>query len=304
MPGATTSPVTVSRAPKPRLFRVLALVLTILILNPAISGMAVAQTGSIPAARIISTNICIDTLLVALADRATITALSPLAADRRFSTIADKAAGIPAVKFTAEDIYRLKPTIVFVSNFASPRTRAALTKLGITVVAVNYARSIDDIKANILSMGQTLGTEDTAWRLIAALETAATNRRLPRPLSALQYSRDKFTHGTHSLIADIISKAGFTRPDRLTGSAYGTFLSSEEVLIATPDLLVLDKFTAYDSYNLKGDYLGFDRNSAQQGQTAFIDTKLWSCGSPAAAHLIKHLNIIGQSIKKNNYVQK
>jgi len=304
MDWTTTSPVTWSRMPKPHLFRAFALTMAILIVTHGICGMAAAKAGSMTSARIISTNICIDTLLVALADRATITAMSPLAADRRFSTIADKVVGIPAVKFTAEDIYRLKPTIVFVSNFASLRTRTALSKLGITVVAVNYARSIDDIKANILSMGQTLGTEDTAWRLIAALETAATNRRLPRPLSALQYSRDKFTHGTHSLIADIISKAGFTRPDRLTGSAYGTFLSSEEVLIANPDLLVLDKFTAYDSNNLKGDYLGFDRDSAQQGQTAFIDTKLWSCGSPAAAHLIKHLNIIGQSIKKNNYVQK
>lgn len=304
MPRATTSPVTASRAPKPRPFPALALMMGILIANPAVSVAAAAQTGSRDAPRIISTNICIDTLLVALADRATITALSPLAADRRFSTIADKAAGIPAVKFTAEDIYRLKPTIVFVSNFASPRTRAALTKLGITVVAVNYARSIDDIKANITSMGQTLGAEDAAWRLIATLDVAAINRPLPRSLSALQYSRDKFTHGAHSLIADIISKAGFTRPARLTGSAFGTFLSSEEVLIADPDLLVLDKFTAYESYNLKGDYLGFDRDTAQQRQTAFIDTKLWSCGSPAASDLIKQLNIIGQNIVKTNYVQK
>jgi len=304
MPMVTTSPVIVSRVPKPRLFWVFALLISTLVVNPTVSVVAAAQTGSMNAARVISTNICIDTLLVTLADPATITALSPLAADRRFSTIADKAGGIPSVKFTAEDIYRLKPSIVFVSNFASPRTRAALTKLGITVVAVNYARSIEDIKANIASMGQTLGAEDAAGQLIAALDMAATNRPLPRPLSALQYSRDKFTHGTHSLIADIISKAGFSRPDRLTNSGYGTFLSSEEVLIANPDLLVLDKFTAYASYNLKGDYIGFDRDSAKHRQTAFVDTKLWSCGSPAASNLIKKLNIIGQNIVKNNYVQK
>ena len=304
MLGATTSPVTVSRAPQSRLFRAFALVIAMLIAPPAVSVVAAAQPASIPTPRIISTNICIDTLLVALAKPATITALSPLAADRRFSTIADKAAGIPSVKFTAEDIYRLKPSIVFVSNFASPRTRAALTKLGISVVAVNYARSIDDIKANISAMGRTLGTEDAAGRLIAALDVAATNRRLSRPLSALQYSRDKFTHGAHSLIADIINKAGFTRPARLTGTTYGSFLSSEEVLIADPDLLILDKFTAYDSYNLKGDYLGFDRDTPQQRQTAFIDTKLWSCGSAAASDLIKQLNIIGQSIVKTNYAQE
>ena len=304
MRRAMISPVTRPRRPQPSRLRAFALVMTILIANPAISGMAGAQTGPMNTPRIISTNICIDTLLVALADRKTITALSPLAADRQFSTIADKAAEIPSVKFTAEDIYRRKPTIVFVSNFASPRTRAALTKLGITVVTMDYARSIDDIKANIVSMGQTLGTEDTALQLITALDAAAINHRLPRPLSALQYSRDKFTHGTHSLIADIIRKAGFTRPDRLTDRAYGTFLSSEEVLIANPDLLVLDKFNAYESYNLKDDYLGFDHDSSQQRQKAFVDTKLWACGSPAVSQLIKRLNIIGQHIVKNDYVQK
>ena len=151
MRRAMTSPVTMPRRPQQSLLRAFALMMTILIANPAISGIAGAQTGPMNTPRIISTNICIDTLLVALADRKTITALSPLAADRRFSTIADKAAEIPSVKFTAEDIYRLKPTIVFVSNFASPRTRAALTKLGITVVTMDYARSIDDIKANIIN---------------------------------------------------------------------------------------------------------------------------------------------------------
>ncbi len=120
--------------------------------------------------RIVSTNLCIDTLAVALIGAENLLAVSSVADDKKYSTIADRIKNTKKTSFNAEQIYSLNPSMVLASNFSSLKTRRALEKLGIKVELVEYAQSIDDLKRNINQMGTLLRATEKAKTLIQKFE--------------------------------------------------------------------------------------------------------------------------------------
>ncbi len=103
--------------------------------------------------RIVSTNLCIDGLLIALIGTKDVVAVSSVAGDPRYSLIADEVKSLQKVTFNAEAIYALNPSLVLASNFSSPKTRLALSKLDVDVKMVNYAQSIKDVENNLSYLG-------------------------------------------------------------------------------------------------------------------------------------------------------
>ena len=238
---------------------------------------------------IVSTNLCIDTLAVALIGAENLLAVSSVADDKKYSTIADKIKNTKKTSFNAEEIYSLNPSMVIASNFSSLKTRRALAKLGIKVELIEYAQSIDDLKRNINRMGTLLRATEKAKNLIQKFEEFPAPVGLETNRTALQYSANKYLNGENSLINDIFLRAGFKRPQDLKKSPGGQFLSSEIILKAKPDLLLLDR----------------EQNSAPEDQnpayhrsiysplagllTTHVSQKYWSCGAPEIIHLIKAL---------------
>ena len=238
---------------------------------------------------IVSTNLCIDTLAVALIGAENLLAVSSVADDKKYSTIADKIKNTKKTSFNAEQIYSLNPSMVIASNFSSLKTRRALAKLGIKVELIEYAQSIDDLKRNINRMGTLLRATEKAKKLIQKFEEFPAPVGLETNRTALQYSANKYLNGENSLINDIFLRAGFKRPQELKKSPGGQFLSSEIILKAKPDLLLLDR----------------EQNSAPEDQnpayhrsiysplagllTTHVSQKYWSCGAPEIIHLIKAL---------------
>ena len=239
--------------------------------------------------RIVSTNLCIDTLAVALIGAENLLAVSSVADDKKYSTIADRIKNTKKTSFNAEQIYSLNPSMVLASNFSSLKTRRALEKLGIKVELVEYAQSIGDLKRNINQMGTLLRATEKAKTLIQKFEEFPAPVGFKTNRTALQYSTNRYLNGENSLINDIFLRAGFRRPQDLKKSPGGQFLSSEFILKAKPDLLLLDR----------------EQNSAPEDQnpayhrsiysplagllTTHVSQKYWSCGAPEIIHLIKAL---------------
>ena len=239
--------------------------------------------------RIVSTNLCIDTLAVALIGAENLLAVSSVADDKKYSTIADRIKNTKKTSFNAEQIYSLNPSMVLASNFSSLKTRRALEKLGIKVELVEYAQSIGDLKRNINQMGTLLRATEKAKTLIQKFEEFPVPVGFKTNRTALQYSTNRYLNGENSLINDIFLRAGFRRPQDLKKSPGGQFLSSEIILKAKPDLLLLDR----------------EQNSAPEDQnpayhrsiysplagllTTHVSQKYWSCGAPEIIHLIKAL---------------
>jgi iron complex transport system substrate-binding protein len=245
--------------------------------------------------RIVSTNVCIDTLLVSLIGTHDLLAVSSLSKDERFSTIAHRVKGLKTVNFEAESIYPLKPDIIFASNFSSPRTRAALQKLGLRVELINYARSTKDIAENIRKLGVLLGLEKKAELLATSLEPKSKEDTF-RLHTALQYSADNYIHGRNSLITDVITRSGFKVPDFVTNNLIGSFSSIERVIFSDPDLLILDQRLAYNVSNTFYGYHKVLRSGHLRMRKEYVDTRLWSCGSQNILQVINRLTTISKEL--------
>ena len=263
----------------------------------AISLASIPMTASAsdrntnPQPRVITTNICIDSLVVALIGTKNLVAVSALADDDRYSHISEEVKDLKKVTFNAEVIYALNPSMVLASNFSSAKTKFALKKLGVNVRLISFARSVEDIEKNIFILGKLLNAERRAQELNKLLKSPRINVKETKQLIALQYSDNRYVHGRNSLISSIIRRSGFKSYSEFLGYNEGRYISAEALVKSAPDVLILD---GDNSFSDKG---GFPRyhpallNAASKTKALFIEAKRWSCGTPKVVNLISSLSV-------------
>ena len=243
-----------------------------------------------PQSRVITTNICIDSLVVALIGTKNLVAVSALADDDRYSHISDKVKNLQKVTFNAEMIYTLNPSLVLASNFSSAKTKFALEKLGVNVRLISFARSVEDIEKNIFILGKLLNAESQAQELTSLLKSPRVNAKHVKQLIALQYSTNRFVHGHNSLISSIIRRSGFKSYSEFLGYNEGRYMSAEALVKSAPDVLILDGDKSFSNKRGSTLYHPALLKGKSKTQALFIETKHWSCGTPQVVDLIIHLS--------------
>jgi iron complex transport system substrate-binding protein len=241
--------------------------------------------------RVITTNICIDSLVVALIGTKNLVAVSALADDDRYSHIGEEVKDLKKVTFNAEVIYALNPSLVLASNFSSAKTKFALKKLGVNVRLISFARSVEDIEKNIFILGKLLNAERRAQELTKLLKSPRISVKITKQLIALQYSDNRYVHGRNSLISSIIRRSGFKSYSEFLGYNEGRYIPAEALVKSAPDVLILD---GNNSFSDKGGYPRYHPallNAASKTKALFIETKRWSCGTPKVVSLISSLSV-------------
>jgi len=253
-----------------------------------------------PQARVITTNICIDSLVVALIGTESLVAVSALANDDRYSHISDEVKDLQKVTFNAEIIYALNPSLVLASNFSSAKTKSALKKLGVNVRLISFARSVEDIEKNIFILGKLLNAESRAQELTRLLKTPKVNVKNIKQLIALQYSTNRFVHGRNSLISSIIRRSGFKSYSEFLGYDQGRYISAEALVKSAPDVLILDGDKSFSNKSGSPLYHPALLKANSKTKALFIETKHWSCGTPKVVDLIsslsfEYIKLVGQN---------
>ena len=253
-----------------------------------------------PQARVITTNICIDSLVVALIGTESLVAVSALANDDRYSQISDEVKDLQKVTFNAEIIYALNPSLVLASNFSSAKTKSALKKLGVNVRLISFARSVEDIEKNIFILGKLLNAESRAQELTRLLKTPKVNVKNIKQLIALQYSTNRFVHGRNSLISSIIRRSGFKSYSEFLGYNQGRYISAEALVKSAPDVLILDGDKSFSNKSGSPLYHPALLKANSKTKALFIETKHWSCGTPKVVDLIsslsfEYIKLVGQN---------
>ncbi|MDA8648979.1 ABC transporter substrate-binding protein [Alphaproteobacteria bacterium] len=243
-----------------------------------------------PQSRVITTNICIDSLVVALIGTKNLVAVSALADDDRYSHISDKVKNLQKVAFNAEMIYALDPSLVLASNFSSAKTKSALEKLGINVSLISFARSVEDIEKNIFILGELLNAESQAQELASLLKSPKVNTKHVKQVIALQYSTNRFVHGHNSLISSIIRRSGFKSYSEFLGYNEGRYISAEALVKSAPDVLILDGDKSFSNKSGSTLYHPALLKGKSKTKALFIETKHWSCGTPKVVDLITRLS--------------
>lgn len=243
--------------------------------------------------RVVSLNLCTDQMAFALLEQDRIASLSTLAADPDLSTIADAIDGFRLNHGLSEEILPLHPDLVVAGTFSAKPTVSLLSRLGYPTLVVDFARSIDDVRANVRALGRALAEPARAEALNetmdARLAAAAAPPGMPRP-TALYLQPNGYTAGQKSLIDDVIRHAGLINLGAEAGISGHGPLSTEALLALGPDILILDE-SRERAPALAHEILEHPAVTSLLARSVrvAVPTRLWICGLPAIAEAVEIL---------------
>jgi len=175
-----------------------------------VTESSVVGSPSAQPKRIVSLDFCADQFVLKLADRENIVALSP-DAEKPFSYLRDKAAGLNKVRPVAESILALQPDLVVRSYGGGPNINRFLSQAGLAVLNVGWAGDIEGIQRVTREMAAGLGVPKRGASVVAEMD--ARLARLPAhdtQASALYMTPSGTTSGAGSLVHELLETAGVT----------------------------------------------------------------------------------------------
>ncbi|HEY0623600.1 ABC transporter substrate-binding protein [Sphingomonas sp.] len=194
--------------------------------------------------RIVSLNLCTDQLLLALADRSQIAALTRNARDAEMSAAAAQAQGITLLKESAEQLYALHPDLIL----GMPASRHPMLRpLGpekYRTLDLGYAESYPTIIEQIRTVAAAVGHPARGEALIRRMEAdLAKIGKLRGGKVAAYYQRRGFMTGTETLIDDLMTRTGLINLAAKLGKPPLSQVSLEEMVAARPDFLIVESAT-------------------------------------------------------------
>ncbi|MEM7276828.1 MAG: ABC transporter substrate-binding protein [Pseudomonadota bacterium] len=167
--------------------------------------------------RVVSLDYCADQFVLKLLPREKILALSK-DAERDFSYMRKSAKGIPQVRPVAENILALQPDLIVRSYGGGAQALGFFERVGVPVVQLPYANTVNDIRSNIVEVATSLGVPNQGKAVqaqmdkrLAAIRTAATGS------STLYMTPTGVTSGTGTLVHEMLLAAGRTNFEKRRG---------------------------------------------------------------------------------------
>ncbi len=264
------------------LTRRLAIGVGLLLADPALAGPVPSRP---PARRVVSLNPCLDQILVAVADRSQVAALSHYARDPQASSIAEVARTYPQTFESAEEVMMLRPDLVLASRHSAPATREALTRLGVAYEPFSVPNTVKASLAQITRIAALVGHPDRGAALIARVDAALAAGARPvgaRPVTVLVFQPRGFAAGDGTLMNEMLTRAGFVNVAPRYGIRQWGNVSLER-LIADPPQLLLSGETAPGAPTWAERIVTHPALAAIAGRLhrAVLPERLLYCGGPS-----------------------
>ncbi|WP_155524551.1 ABC transporter substrate-binding protein [Oleisolibacter albus] len=209
------------------------------VLLAMLTGASAVAAGEAPR-RIVSLSLCADQFVLAVADRDRIAAVSLLAGDPYLSPAASLAEGLPRHDGRAESVLMLKPDLVVTGGFTRRSTLEMLERLGVPVLKLPTASSLDDIPGQIEQLAAAVGASARGHALADRIRTQITPPPGRSRLTAALFRPGGDVPGGRSLITDMLARAGLQNiADHYAHGATGR-VALEDLVLNPPDILVID----------------------------------------------------------------
>jgi len=235
--------------------------------------------------RVVSLNPCLDQILVAVADRSQVAALSHYARDPQASSIAEVAKRYPQTFESAEEVMMLRPDLVLASRHSAPATREALTRLGVVYEPFSVPNTVKASLAQITRIAALVGHPDRGAALIARIDAALAAGVKPpgaKPVTVLVFQPRGFAAGDGTLMNEMLTRAGFVNVAPRYGIRQWGDVSLER-LIADPPQLLLSGETAPGAPTWAERIVNHPALAAIAGRLhrAVLPERLLYCGGPS-----------------------
>lgn len=197
---------------------ILAIVLTL-----AIAVLMTAPAHAAPS-RIVSLDYCADQYVLGLVPRERILAVSR-DAHADYSYFRDRVGDLRTTSGRAESVIALGPDLIVRSYGGGPRASAYFAALGIPVLDVPYAQSIEETRAALAEMSRGLGVADIGeyvWNASApptrpAAPATGNERHTDVPFTALYLTPGGATAGKGTFIDSLFAAAGLQSYEQRPG---------------------------------------------------------------------------------------
>ena len=194
--------------------------------------------------RIISQTLGTDEILLAICAPQRIAALSILVDDADYSNVTAQAHLVKArANADAEQMLALYPDVIFVASYSKAELIELLQAARAPVFRFTHFDRLEDIKANIRTIGYAVGEDANADALVQRMERhlAQIQARLPKdrkPMRVLSYTQGGFTAGAHTLFDDILQTLGVINSVAEQGMTGFRQISSEQLIRWNPDVII------------------------------------------------------------------
>jgi iron complex transport system substrate-binding protein len=277
-------------------------------LLPAIGVIVAALSAAAPAAdtvpkpqRIVSMNLCTDELVLRLADRRNIAAITWKAQEPDQSNVVHLAQGIPINHGLAEEIIPLKPDLLLAGVYTTRPTVALLKRAGIRSVDADVIRSFDDVRQQYREVAALLGEQERGAKIIAEMNSdlARLARERPSvPPTAIVLHANNYTFGRGSLIDDVVTHAGLENVAGRLGIGEVGQLPLEILAMNPVDVLIVSSYrdgpSAIGTDLLKHPVLS---RLSDRMRVVVIPNRLWECGGPALVEAVERLMRVANDVR-------
>lgn len=213
------------------------------LLGALMVGACSPAMPKVPPSRIISLNPCTDALLVELADRDQIGALSAYSRDPAQSSMdVARARAFPFTRGAMEEVIAAQPSMVVSGSFTPAATRAAYARMGLRLEEFSMASTVEESEAQIRRMAALLGHPDRGEAMIARINRAMRQAAPPpgaKPLPALIWHGGGLVVGGETLVSDLLRRTGFTPFAAIRGMGQSQFLPLERMVVDPPRVLLV-----------------------------------------------------------------
>ena len=249
-----------------------------------------------------SLNLCLDQLSLALAAPGQLIGISDIAHDPRISPRWREAQRLPPMRKQSEAILALRPDLVIIDDFIPSGLRKTLRLAGIATLELSEAGGVEATLDHIARIGAALGRADAARDLAASLRrdvaTLTTALNAVSPVAAI-YQANGMTLGRGTNADGLLRLAGWRNLAAERGLSLFVPISLEELVVAAPDLLILDGETS-DRPSLAEQVMTHRaaRRAFAGGRTMVMPHSLWLCGGPQNVEALRRLVAAREALKR------
>lgn len=248
--------------------------------------------------RIVSTNLCSDELLLRLADRNNIAAVTKSSRLSYIFSVVDLAKGIKRTAGTLEEILILNPDIVITGSYDRQKINI-LRKLGIKVHPVKTPKNFIELKEQIRLMAEVIDEQRRGEELIKDMDLRLNNLRnqtVPS-VKAVFYRPGGLTAGPNSIINAMMDVAGVNNIALQIHNRSSRYLELENLMMRNPDLIIFSDYRV-DVPTIRREILSHP--AIKKGfpglKTVYLPSNLMICSSPAT---IEAAEILSKYVKDN-----
>lgn len=205
----------------------------------AIDGVSIP----LPPQRVVAASVFSAEVLLELLPEARFAGLHFLASEPRYSRVAARAAAMPKLGASPEQLIAAKPDLVVIDEFTSADTAILLGSVGIPVVRTRPVANFDDVAQNVRLLGHAVGADEAAEavceRLLARREAIRAKGEGLGAFRVMNLNGALDTYGSASLLDDAVRTAGATHLPAVHGVGGYRHLDIETVLSWRPDAIVV-----------------------------------------------------------------